>query len=265
MNAVAWIAGLDDDDDLNLRRWSVAAMLVATAHAALITAYVLFSFNSAPAGSPTPPLLIDFAPDAAAPETEVDVAPGPEMTESEVIPEPEVKPIVEEQPVIELPPTPEPEIVAQPKQEVEKKEEPKPKPPEPVKEIKKQKKAAPRTTANPKVARRAAAPAAPSPGSAASSNAMPAYRDLLVAHLQRHKQYPAAARAAGETGTAVVSFSVDRSGRVLSRSLARSSGSSALDAEVMAMIARAQPMPPFPTAMTQSRLAFSVPIRFSTR
>ena len=48
-----------------------------------------------------------------------------------------------------------------------------------------------------------------------------------------------------------LSFTVDRNGRVLARSIARSSGVAALDEEVLAMVQRAQPLPAFPPAMTQ--------------
>ena len=64
---------------------------------------------------------------------------------------------------------------------------------------------------------------------------------------------------------ATLSFSVDRNGRVLARSITRSSGVAALDEEVMAMVQRAQPLPAFPPAMTQHSINLVVPIRFSLR
>jgi protein TonB len=94
---------------------------------------------------------------------------------------------------------------------------------------------------------------------------MPAYRDRLAAHLQRFKQYPASARAAGVQGTAMLSFTVGRGGQVLRASLAGSSGHAELDAETLAMIRRAQPLPAFPPEIAQSSLSFTVPIRFAIR
>ena len=91
------------------------------------------------------------------------------------------------------------------------------------------------------------------------------YNGLLSAHLQRYKQYPSGAKAAGEQGVAMLSFTVSRNGQVLSARLARSSGSSALDAETMAMIRRAQPLPSFPPEMTQSSASYTVPVRFFLR
>ena len=63
----------------------------------------------------------------------------------------------------------------------------------------------------------------------------------------------------------MLSFTVSRTGGVLSARLAKSSGSSALDGETMAMIRRAQPLPSFPPEMTQSSASFTVPVRFFIR
>lgn len=52
------------------------------------------------------------------------------------------------------------------------------------------------------------------------------------------QQYPAVARQRGERGTAHVRLNIDRSGRVLEAPLARSSGSSSLDAEAQDLMRR---------------------------
>ena len=112
---------------------------------------------------------------------------------------------------------------------------------------------APRTTAAPRSERRdraGAARAEPRQRRRASA-AIVSWRDLVVARLQQAKRYPSSAEARREQGVVTLSFSVDRNGRVLSRSIARSSGHASLDQEVLAMIQRAQPLPPFPPAMTQ--------------
>jgi protein TonB len=51
--------------------------------------------------------------------------------------------------------------------------------------------------------------------------------------------------------------------RPLHAAIARGSGYADLDDEVMAMIMRAEPLPPFPESMPQARLDLTVPIRFS--
>jgi periplasmic protein TonB len=45
----------------------------------------------------------------------------------------------------------------------------------------------------------------------------------------------------------------------------RSSGHPELDKEVVSMIERAQPLPPFPPSMPQEKLDLTVTIRFSLR
>ncbi len=61
----------------------------------------------------------------------------------------------------------------------------------------------------------------------------------------------------------LLGFSLDRDGRVLAHRIVQSSGYADLDNEVMEMIMRAEPLPPFPTSMPQARLDLTVPIRFS--
>ena len=65
--------------------------------------------------------------------------------------------------------------------------------------------------------------------------------------------------------TMVVESRVNRDGRVLAREIVRSSGHPELDKEVISMIERAQPLPPFPPSMPEDQLALTVPIRFSLR
>jgi periplasmic protein TonB len=85
----------------------------------------------------------------------------------------------------------------------------------------------------------------------------------LVRHLQQYKRYPSGAQSRGEEGVVLLSFSVDRNGHVLAHQIVHSSGHPELDAEVMSMIERAEPLPPFPPTMTESQLDLTVPIRFS--
>lgn len=70
------------------------------------------------------------------------------------------------------------------------------------------------------------------------------YGMIVAAELNRHKSYPASARARGDTGTVGVNFTVGGSGRVVTHSIYASSGSSALDGVVHAMMAAAHPPPP---------------------
>src|SRR5208283_4980037 len=92
-------------------------------------------------------------------------------------------------------------------------------------------------TAMPSVAM-PAAPAPPTPG----------------ADIERFKRYPAEARARDERGTAQVAFTIDRDGWVRASRIVQSSGSPVLDAETLAMLNRAQPMPHPPAQVPGSEL-----------
>jgi protein TonB len=113
-----------------------------------------------------------------------------------------------------------------------------------------------------------AAPAAtttPAPSPAVSAAAKASFEALLIAHLDKHKRYPPEARMRRHQGTAYIQFTMDRQGRVLTYKLYRSSGSQHLDDEVLALIVRAQPLPPIPADRPENTLEFVVPVQFSLR
>jgi periplasmic protein TonB len=93
----------------------------------------------------------------------------------------------------------------------------------------------------------------------------PSWESLLLKHLQEFKNYPLEARRRNEQGVVLLAFSIDRNGHVTSRHIVRGSGYADLDAEVMELVERAQPMPAFPPSMTETQLNLTVPIRFSLR
>ena len=238
----------DTPDPTAIRRWSLSAGFVAAVHATLILAVMFWYTGQDAPGTASQPVMIDL--ESTPPTTEAkkpDVAPGPEMQEAPPPPpEPEKKTATEDN----ISPTPlqsNPVIVAPP----ERKEKPKPveKPRPVVDKPPRESVPAPRTAATPQAAQAARA----------------SYNGMLSAHLQRYKQYPSGAKAAGQQGVAMLSFTVSRSGQVLNSRLAGSSGSPALDAETMSMIRRAQPLPSFLPDMPQSSLSFTVPIRFLLR
>lgn len=93
----------------------------------------------------------------------------------------------------------------------------------------------------------------------------PSWESLLLKHLQEFKNYPIEARQRNEQGVVLLAFSIDRDGHVVSRHIVHSSGYADLDAEVLALVERAQPMPAFPPSMAEAQLNLTVPIRFSLR
>jgi periplasmic protein TonB len=141
----------------------------------------------------------------------IDLAPS-----DDTIDQPEIASVPEERPkqVEEPPPPPEPSqaVVAPP-------DEP---PPQPIEE------------------RKPPTPAVPARVKGGALRVEPSWQTALVRHLQQYKRYPSDAQSRGEEGVVQLSFTVDRSGHVLNREIARSSGHRELDDEVMSMIERSR-------------------------
>jgi periplasmic protein TonB len=169
-----------------------------------------------------------------------DLAPGPPEAESTPTPpkEEQTKPPEEEAEValpIPEPPTPAPPTEAHP------------------------------PTAQPSVTMPAIA-AVPTPGAEVIPAAVVRrWESALVAHIERFKRYPPEARAHDERGVARIAFTIDHEGRVVTSRVVQSSGHPELDAESLAMLSRAQPMPRPPAKLADSELSFVVPVRFNIR
>ncbi len=282
----------------SLLRWSLAITVVLGAHG--VAGWMLVTWQRAEAAMGAPPaaVMIELAPLPVAPEAPPqEVAPGPEMVEAQLEPQPP-QPVVETppepeppqpEPVVEPPPVePPPEPVVQPEPEIKIPELPSlpdatavlaPPPPPPArpktaerkpppkkvverrKPINPEKPPAERTTAQPRaLAPVAPTAAAPAEGAATASAASRAnWRGTLVAHLNRFKRFPGGANP----GTVQVAFSIDRAGRVLSARLVGASGDALLDEEAVAMIRRASPVPAPPEGLGGRSISLSVPVKFS--
>jgi protein TonB len=274
------------DDHAAMARWSASAAIIVAIHAALIALGVAWYARSPPPGVALPTIMIDLAPASppAAPSVQPwDLPPGPEMQEADPPPPPPEPPkqeAIQEQ-LAPTPPQENPVVEAPPEQKVEP-SPPKPEPakivpsppkpvpakPKPVRvETKKPIDAvpAPRTSAAPKAERHASLTPSSAPAGANSAAALASYNQRVAAHLQRFKQYPSNARAAGEQGTSRLSFTLGRGGQVLGSRLAGSSGHPSLDGETLAMVRRAQPFPPMPPELKQASMSFSIPVQFSIR
>jgi protein TonB len=273
------------DDRAAMARWSASAAIIVAIHAGLIALGIAWYAHSPPPGVALPTIMIDLAPASApsAPSVQpLDLPPGPEMREADPPPpppEPAKQEAVQEQ-LAPTPPQENPVVEAPPEQKVE--PPPKPEPakivpdlpkPAPVKpkpvrtEVKKPVDAipAPRTSAAPKAERQASLTPSSATTGATSAAALASYNQRVAAHLQRFKQYPSGARAAGEQGTSRLSFTLGRSGQVMGSRLAGSSGHPALDGETLAMVRRAQPFPPMPPELKQGSMSFSIPVQFVIR
>ncbi len=176
----------------------------------------------------------------------------PPPPDAQPAPEPDPEPLhslaPEPVPVAELPPPPPPR-------------QPEPTPPRP------------RPVARPRTVPTPVANAAPQPAPAPPAAAQPApparpspnYIGALMAALERHKQYPGAARFRRAEGTAMLRFRMGRDGRVLQWQLDRSSGDADLDSAVAAMIRAASPLPAPPQELGGEVLELVVPVRFALR
>lgn len=88
---------------------------------------------------------------------------------------------------------------------------------------------------------------------------------MLANHLGRFKKYPPLAQRNGIEGKGMLRFTIDRQGNVLEAHIETSTGNSVLDREILAMLRRAEPLPPFSAELTQRSMELTVPVDFSLR
>lgn len=88
------------------------------------------------------------------------------------------------------------------------------------------------------------------------------YRSRLETYLSRFRHYPLMARQEGQQGQVVVHFVMDRGGHILSQQLQRRTPFPLLNREALALLQRAQPLPPPPADLSGVRLAWTLPIDF---
>jgi protein TonB len=235
MSALSWH---DDRSPRELARWAIAGTIVLGVHAGALI-YLLAVHEPDIVGSNMDVVTVELAPIDSTPDAvEQDLAPAPEtMVESNPLPDLPKPQEPKEEVKLERPPDEAPAEIPLPVE----------KPPEKVQD---------------------SPPPAPVTAQRVKGGAPkvePSWQTNLMRQLQRFKRYPASAQSRKEEGVVLLSFSLDRSGRVLAHSIARSSGHADLDNEVMAMIMRAEPLPPFPESMSQTQIDLTVPIRFSLR
>jgi periplasmic protein TonB len=238
-----------------LRRWAASGAVVLLAHAALVVAVLARpDFADPDVGSPV--VTVELAPVAAAPS----------LTPSDQPPAPQVAPELEERmqqdqqqekkPEQEFEKTPVQNSDAQLPERV-------PDPPKEAQEkVKQIEQAASHAGAPQSADVLASLPAAPPPGRVVgpTSAAMTRWEISLKARIEAVKRYPV--QAHGARGVAEAAFRIDRSGHVLESHIAKSSGSSILDAETLATLKRADPFPAPPAGIADGQLSISVPIEY---
>jgi periplasmic protein TonB len=245
-------AALLPDEVPELRRWLLAAAVVAAVHAGLLW-WLVKKRDLYLSGAPPAAVMIELSPMEVPPpaETSPDVTEGPEMRQAE--PEEVETPQLITPEVVPPAKKPDAVLVTAPK-------------PKPHKKIVKEKPVvkpvreppAPQTTA-PKRSQSAhgQASTAPHKGLAGSGASTSSWRNQIYAHLLGYK--PGGADA---TGVVSISFTLTRSGHLTASGLVGSSGSPALDQMALAMVRRANPYPAAPADVSGGSFHFTVPVRF---
>ncbi|WP_020186198.1 TonB family protein [Methylopila sp. 73B] len=262
-----------------LARWPAAGLAVLALHVG-VAAWLLRQPPAQPAdGAPPPAVMIDLAPEPEAANTETtDISADAAAAEASA--PAEAEPVEEAQQESAEMIEPEPmETDEPPLEEVAAAEvagprpRARPAPPTPVREARRprprrdtrerpmpqqaqaQSRSAVQAQAQVPQSHRTAA----SRSSVGISAAASTWQARLMAHLERRKRYPSGAQS---RGVAYVRFTINDSGAVLSAALARSSGFAELDAEVLALVRRASPLPPPPQGANRT---ITAPVKFDRR
>jgi len=249
----AWIRWQAVADATQRRRWRLAMSLVGAGIVAIAVASVL-SPARAPMSAPPAGMMLELAPVVTAPAGESrrevpPVAPPKLLSGADVepvsVPSPPVPVLAE----IELP------VQAEQQREAPDAEQVAEQTPT---------EASQDAAALGDIAMMADSAAAPQEGASSlqQSAAAMTFEQVLLGHLQRHKRYPLSARLRRQEGMPLVRFTMNRQGRVLHSRLERGSGFALLDAEAMALLERAQPLPPLPEHLPAAQLEIVVPIEF---
>jgi protein TonB len=102
----------------------------------------------------------------------------------------------------------------------------------------------------------------PPPPARQVSSDKASWEGLVLAALDKVKRYPREAQFRRQQGVPYIRFVIDRSGKVLSSSLERTSGVRSLDAEAVALPKRAQPLPKPPEDRKGETIELVVPVEF---
>ncbi|WP_186464294.1 energy transducer TonB [Nitrospirillum bahiense] len=219
--------------------WGGSLALVLAAHALALPWLMARSTLEPP--PPPPPLQIDLPPPPAPPPPAPPKPEPPKPEPPKPTPQPTPKPPPPKPVAVKPIPLPPPPPVPPQAAPIA---TPQPEPPPPSTAVQ---------TSTP-------APEAPPAPPAPASKGPDSYEGRLMAHLYRYLRYPAQARQRHQVGTALVHFTLDRTGHVLSVTLERGSGFALLDEEAVATVRRADPLPPAPD---DKPLDWTMPVDFT--
>ncbi len=273
-------------------RWGTSFAIVLGLHAAVLAGIAAYTAAPTQPGEPLPALMIDMAPPPAArssvpaQETQEAAIPDPVPDAPPAVPEPDVTPpqplvtaevpatrelpapllplqeivppiaVVREAAAVVTPPPPRKAAPPPPAKKVEKPEAKKPPKRIQAKQAEQQRGATRPSQQGSGAQTTASTGAASSVSTGSSAASRAGWQGAIVAALNRAK------RPQQDSGTASVRFSVDRGGRVLSASLAGSTGVASLDQEAVSLVRRAN-IPAPPANVPGEAFTFTVPIRFT--
>ncbi|MCD7097032.1 energy transducer TonB [Stenotrophomonas sp. MMGLT7] len=241
-------------DSAELRRWIGSLGLVLAVHAIVIGGVLWRQSHD-----PSPPLpasaeavMLELAPlPTAPPAPPTDLPPGPPQQERrKAQPKAEPTPM----PTPRRVPRQEQAEVAEPQQSDERHND---------------------ESADIDVARSSAPPSVQAPpgsryaasqsSSGGAGQARATWQAQVLGHLERFKRYPRPAQRRRQEGVVLMQFSVNRQGQVLQARIARSSGHESLDAEALATVQRASPLPPPSADIPGDPVEVTTPVEFFLR
>ncbi|TBV77386.1 energy transducer TonB [Pseudoxanthomonas winnipegensis] len=235
-----------------LRRWLLGLGLVLAAHALVIVALLAW-----PARTPLPPpaappqaLMLELAPaPRAPPAAPSELPPGPTQRarQASARAAPPARPTPPPAPVAQAPAQPQTQPAPTPAQHEDATSD----------------QAAAQASAPPSIAAPAAdAYAAAQSLAGATAQAHVTWQAQLLGHLQRYKRYPRTAQRRRQEGVVQVGFAVDRRGHASEVHVVQGSGRDTLDAEALATVQRADPLPPPPADLPGDPVRVVVPVEF---
>ncbi len=241
-------------------RWARGLLLALAAHVALVLLFYWPQTALEPVALPPPAVMMSWAAQIEAPESKP-LPLGVQQAESAAAQPAEQQ----QQPDLpKLARADKAKIVTADKKRAEHRP-PQKAQPKPQEQAKETRNAAASSAAAPQAQTLSHQTAAPI-NSDANSNAQTklSWESLVKGKLNRIKDYPLDARSRRRSGMPQVSFSVDAQGRVSNVMLQVRSGTASLDREAVAVVSRAQPLPPPPPEMLQQgAVKVTMPIDFN--
>jgi protein TonB len=253
-------------------RWFGSAGTVLALHVCALVLAIIGIQDEVVLEEPEGSVMLELAPLPLSQAMDaLDIPPGPVVETAELMTPKELEPVPmeDELPEVEASPlAPAPEIelpLLRPVEKPAESKEPDPETPTLDDPAPAQEMVIPQLTAPPPTVAMMPAPETAAQKQGTTTNVarqQSSWQKQILTQLGKHRRYPQEARDRRHQGEAVVKFTVDRQGRVTSKAIVQSSGSSHLDAEALAVLDRAAPLPQPPEELAGESFPLELPIRF---